>query len=133
MKEVANDGLPRLDLNRDQRVATVDDQVHLIPAVVPPEVDVWQLAAIVEILQQLANDEVFEDVTSHRMGAELLCGSNAQEEAQQSRVDEVEFGALDQAFVEVAVMGAKQEYRKACLQERKPAPGGVVADRTVVG
>ena len=55
-----------------------------------------------------------------------------QQVAQEAGVQEVQLGALDQPFAEVAVMGSQEGDQKARLEDRKPSPGGGVGDAGIV-
>lgn len=130
---LAVEGLVRLDLHGLQLFSALDHDVHLVAGAVPPEIQIAGQALVVARFQHLAEDEGFEKRPALGVGVQLLGTLDGEQPAGQARIDEVEFGGLDEPFVEVLVVGGEQENDVAGLQERDPGLGGVVGDAAVGG
>ncbi len=65
------------------------------------------------------------------MVAKLLGVTDAEEVAQQARVEEIELGCLDEALAQVAVVRTKPEDKVAGFQDGQPGTCGVVSDSAV--
>ena len=108
LERVRGDGLTCLDLDGEAVRAEVDEDVHLVAVGVAPEVQRGRLAVVEEELSKLGDDEVLEDGAPEGVGAEVLGAADAEEVAEQARIDEVELGALDEALAEALVVGPEQ-------------------------
>ena len=87
-----------------------------MPRGISPEIHRWLFAQVYEILVELREYEALEHSTSRGMLIKVLRAPDAKQKAEQSGVQEVEFGAFYESFAEVPVMRAEQDDDETCFE-----------------
>lgn len=88
---------------------------------------------ILEMFEGFGNNEVFVKSSTQWMVGQLLALSDAREPDRQPRVVEIELGALDVAFGDVAMPGGEPIEDKATFQHGEPFTGGGLRDASIGG
>ena len=120
--------LAGLDLDRDQPAGSFDQQINLVPGTVAPEVEVQRQAAVEPAFEKFGNNPVLEQCAAQRVRFELFRCADCQQPTRQPGIVKIEFRGLDDAFVEVAVMGLEHKNHKTRFQDGQPRPRSVVRD-----
>ena len=60
LEEITSDGLPSLDLDRQNMLAEVKKQIELVPGAVSQEMEVVFLAAMVPVFERFADNQILE-------------------------------------------------------------------------
>ncbi|OIQ65475.1 hypothetical protein GALL_529650 [mine drainage metagenome] len=133
VEQIGGQGLARLDLDGVQGASLFAQQVHLQTRAVAPEVEIRRKASMQAGFQAFQIHQVLEKSASGSMEAHLPDIVNAQQPGGETWVIEVQLGGLDEALVEIPVMGAQQEQHVAGLQNGKPGARGGVGDAAIRG
>ncbi len=82
-------------------------------------------------LQNLRDRPTLKDSPAHGVIDELVGTPNSKQKTEKTSIVEVQFGGLDQPFLETAVKRGQPEHNVAGFENREPSPGSVVGDTTV--
>lgn len=126
LKEFTRNCFPRFYLDGIQPLALIHDKVELESAPVPEEVKVGLATLVQAFFHCLGNNEVLEYGPSLRVIPEVAGFQNPQQVAEQSRVEEIDLGCFDEAFVEITEPGLQEEDDSAGFKYREPRSYSVV-------
>src|SRR5262249_32048894 len=117
-----------LDFNAIQHTATVDDQVYLGASTRLPVVEPWVLAQLSTGFHPFTHHCSLCQGSEARALEDGLRGVETEEKGRQSRIEQIQLGALANPFAEVAVIRVQQIDDLARLQHRQPALDGRTTD-----
>ena len=102
-----------------------------MPGLVPPEPDRGVETMVQICFCRLRHNIILKKSTPERMREELIGIANSEEMTDQTGVIEIEFRALYNPLVEVAMMGTEQEDNKTGFQRGDPSSGRINRYSTV--
>lgn len=98
-----------------KNVAALDDGIDCMTFLITKEADRVYTFGMGRHFCEFGHQPIFEDGSAQRMGAKVLGGVNADEPSGKAEVGEVDFGSLDEAFLNLGEMGTGEKNDEAGL------------------
>ncbi len=125
--------LTRLDLHGKKISFPLQEKVDLVAGPVLPEGPARFLSSVQPSLQEFSHDKGFEKGPKEGVRDDLVGGLDSQEPGDQTRIREKKFGGLEEALVEILVVGREEKQKATGFKDGKPGAYRVVGQTAVVG
>lgn len=125
--------LRRFDFRRARAGAVFGDDINFLAVVVAPEIQAAGESVMMDVFHEFGYGKGFKHGAFVIMRFKLFGGVDAQKVAHKACIVKVNFGALDQALVEIFMVRRQAEDDVAGFEYRKPFVDRVVGDTAFVG